>query len=296
MKHGRLLQVTTADGLYLHGYYSPAVVKKTAVLYIHGMNGNFYELDFVQVLADFFEINRVGFLVGNNRGNGKDTDFKTVDGKLRRIGSRYELIEEANLDISAWIKVLIDEGYQEIILLGHSAGTIKAVRYLFEGELADKVTKLILLAPIDPLGGRLAHGRNDIEKFLEKARAKIDAGKGEELIMPEFDHDILSYQSFSSWYRRDDLGRMFEFCAPDYDFPVLKKIKIATLIITGSRDEYFNPSNLKTREEAMKILLKNIPISKGKIIEGSGHCFEGFEKEIVKAITKFIFESYEPKI
>ena len=60
-----------------------------------------------------------------------------------------ELLEEAHLDISAWIKFLLDEGYQEIILQGHSLGTIKVIRYLFEGEYKNKISKLILLAPFE---------------------------------------------------------------------------------------------------------------------------------------------------
>jgi predicted alpha/beta hydrolase family esterase len=34
-------------------------------------------------------------------------------------------------------------------LQGHSLGTFKIVRYLFEGKYADKINKLILLAPFD---------------------------------------------------------------------------------------------------------------------------------------------------
>ena len=47
----RLLQATTSDGLYLHGYYVPSKNKKTAILHIHGFEGNFYENNFVHVLS-----------------------------------------------------------------------------------------------------------------------------------------------------------------------------------------------------------------------------------------------------
>lgn len=209
MIKNKLVRISTRDGLYLHGYYVPSKDKKVAVLNIHGMNGNFYEVNYVYVLADKLEEKGVGFLTVNTRGNGKDTDFDTVNEKIIRIGSRYELLEKAHLDITSWLKFLIDKGYKEIILMGHSAGTIKVVRYLFEGELTGRVNKFILLAPIDALGARIAKGRNDIVDFLKKAQKKVDEGKGEELVMPEFDHDLLSYQTFISWYQQDDLGRMF---------------------------------------------------------------------------------------
>src|SRR3989344_3537114 len=132
---GQLLQISTSDGLDVHGFYVPSKGKKTAILHIHGFEGNFYDNNFVHVLADSLDEAGIGFLTVNTRGNGRDTDFSTVDNKLKRIGARYELLEEAHLDITAWLKFLIKEGYQQIVLQGHSLGTMKVVRYLFEGEL-----------------------------------------------------------------------------------------------------------------------------------------------------------------
>jgi pimeloyl-ACP methyl ester carboxylesterase len=291
MKKNKLLQISTLDRLYLHGYYVSSENKKAAVLHIHGMESNFYQDNFIHALVDELEGKDIGFLTVNTRGNGRDTDFNTVDGDRKRIGSRYEMLEEAHLDIAAWLEFLIDEGYKEIVLEGHSAGTLKVVRYLFEGELKDKVNKLILLSPIDPLGFRKACGRNDIEGFLKKAQAKVDEGNGDELITPEFDHDALSYKTFISWYKRDDLGRMFEFCSPEYDFPILKQITIPTKVITGSKDEYFHPSSPEHPEEAMDILLKSIPNSKGKIIESAVHSFKPHEDIMVREVSKFILEN-----
>lgn len=289
MKKNILLQVSTSDGLFLHGYYMSSEDKKVGVLYIHGMEGNFYQDNFVHILMNEMEGKGVGFLTVNTRGNGKDTDFNTTDGLIKRVGSRYELLEEAHLDITAWLKVLINEGYSEIVLMGHSAGAVKVVRYLFEGALKDKLNKLILLSPIDPLGNRIAKGRSDIVGFLKKAQAKIDESKGDELITSEFDHDVLSYKTFISWYKQDDLGRMFEFCNKEYNFPILKKIKIPTKIIVGSKDEYLHPCNPEHPEEAMKVLLDSIPNSQGKMIDGAVHSFHPYEQVMASEVSKFIF-------
>jgi predicted alpha/beta-fold hydrolase len=101
MLKNRLVQVNTSDGLYLHGYYVPTQDKKTALLHIHGFEGNFYENNFIYVLADELEKNNIAFLTVNTRGNGSKTDFNTVSGELRYIGGFKELLEEAHLDISA---------------------------------------------------------------------------------------------------------------------------------------------------------------------------------------------------
>ncbi|HVX93100.1 MAG TPA: alpha/beta hydrolase [Candidatus Dojkabacteria bacterium] len=290
MNNNKLVQTSTSDGLILHGYYVPSKDKRIAVLQVHGLAGNFYEDTFTHIFAQEFEEQSIGYLTANNRGNGKDMDFNKVNGDSVRIGSQYELLEEAHLDITAWLKILIDEGYKEIVLMGHSAGSVKAVRYLFEGELKDKITKLILLSPIDVLGFRLAKGRIDIDGFLKQAQMKVDEGKGNELITSEFDHDTLSYKTFISWYRRDDLGRMFDFFDKDYDFQILKHINIPTKILVGSNDEYFHPSNPSHPQEAMDILLKNISNSKGKTIEGAAHSFKPYENVMVKAVSSFVLD------
>lgn len=271
---GKSIQIVTEDKLHLDGIYSDGSKEKPAILFIHGMFNNFQTPGFVKTLENRLHEKSFAFLATNNRGAEE--------------GSKYELLEEAHLDITSGIRFLLDKGYYQIILIGHSAGTIKAVRYLFEGSLKDKVIKLILIAPVDPLGGRIAHGRINIENFLAKASEKVGEGKGKELITSEFDHDILSYQTFISWYKRGDLGKMFEFCNEGYDFPILKKVGIPTKVIVGSNDEFFYPSNPEKPEEAMSILLKNIPNSEGKIINNSDHGFNGFENELVMEILNFI--------
>jgi len=286
----KLLQITTSDGLYLHGYYVPSESKKVGILHIHGFEGNFYENNFVHVLADEMEGKGIGFLTVNTRGNGRDTDFNTVDGKYRRIGARYEMLEEAHLDITAWLKFLLEEGCKEIILQGHSLGTMKAVRYLFEGELKDKVSRLILLAPFDKKGYMVIQ-KKDTEHLLREAQKVVDTGKGEELITPNYGDGITSYKTFISWYKQDDLGRMFEFSTPEYDFSILKQIKIPTKIIVGSKDEYFYPTNPEHPEEAMELLLKNIPNSIGKIIEGAVHSYKSHEDIMSNEVSSFVLEN-----
>ena len=250
----QLLQISTSDGLYLHGFYSPTEDKKTALLHIHGFEGNFYENSFIYSLIKETSQNNIAFLTVNTRGNNKITDFNTISGGYKTIGAWNELLEEAHLDISAWLKFLLDEGYQEIILQGHSLGTIKVVRYLFEGEYKDIISKLILLAPF--------------EKHI-----------------PSSD---LSPQTFESWNNQSDLARVFDFSATDYDFPILKQIKIPTKIIVGEKDEYFYPSNQNDFQRIMNLLLSHIPNSQGVFIPDTVHSYKPNEELMSKEVVGFI--------
>jgi pimeloyl-ACP methyl ester carboxylesterase len=252
--NNQLLQVSTSDGLYLHGFYCPTSDKKNALLHIHGFEGNFYENNFVYSLIKNLSQNNIAFLAVNTRGNNKNSDFNTVDGGCKTIGSWNELLEEAHIDISAWIKFLLDQGYQEIILQGHSLGTLKVIRYLFEGEYKDKISKLILLSP------------------FEKHTPSSD----------------LSPQTFESWDNQSDFARVFDFSATDYGFPILKQIKIPTKIIVGEKDEYFYPTNPNDFQKIMNLLLSHIPNSQGVFIPDAIHSYKPNEELMAKEVTNFI--------
>ncbi|MFA6981490.1 MAG: alpha/beta hydrolase [Patescibacteria group bacterium] len=287
MTHGGfLVQVATSDGIYLHGYYSPAENKKACVLHIHGFDGNFYQDDYINVLEQELGKSGIGFLTVNTRGCGKNTSFKTIEGRYRRIGTRYELLEDAHLDITAWVKFLIEDSTEEIILAGHSLGTMKVVRYLFEGELKDRITRLILLAPFDKKGLIAPILNKDMDALRSIADKISDTGGGPKTRSSGF--GPVSTKTFLSWYRQDDLGRMFEFCNEDYDFPILEQIKVPTLIVVGSKDEFFHLSNPDHPEEAMSILLKHISNSRGKIIENSDHAFRSYENAMAREVAEFL--------
>ncbi len=281
-----LVRTSTSDGLFLHGFFVPKETK-SALLFIHGFEGNFYENYFVQLLAEECANQGLTFLTANTRGNGKDTNFDTVDGSGKRIGSYYEVLEESYIDIDAWVEFLIKEGYDEIVLSGHSLGTYKVVRYLFEGRHKDKIRKLLLLSPFDGIG-ELNIQMPQWQDRLREAEEEIRKGKGE-TIPTAWGYPLgQSYQNFASWYKQDDFGRMFEFCNKDYNFPVLNKIAIPTKIIVGSKDEFFHLSNPEHPEEAMDILLKNIPNSESKIINDAVHSFAPHEEILVNEVIEFV--------
>ncbi len=257
-----LVRVFTNDGLCLHGYYMPSQDKKTIALYVHGFKHTFFWDNFIYPLMDQLNKNNIGFLTIETRGSGKETEFKTKSGENVFIGSKRELLEEAHLDISAWMKFLISQHYENIILIGHSLGTYKVVRYLFEGEYADKVNRIILLAPFD-----------------NRANMKVNNAK-----------DWLTRQTYDSWNSDNDFNRIFEFSSKDYDFPILQKISIPTKIIVGSRDSYFNINNPDHPEEAMAILLKYIPNSEGIIIPKAIHSFKPCEDILINEIINFVIK------
>lgn len=282
-----LVQVTTVDGLLLQGYYSQDS-QDTAVLFIHGFTGNFYENYFTHIISNNLRAHSISFLTGNTRGCEKIKDLELTNGKIKTIGARYELLEESPLDIDAWIQFLLDMGHSKIILMGHSLGTMKAVRYLHEGKHAKNIAKLVLLAPFDKNRLLEDYIKKPLQDLLVQAKQKVKEGLGEEIITPDFDNTNVSYQTFLSWYSQDDLGKMWDFSHPEYDFPILNGIKVPTKVIVGSNNEYFYPSDPQNPEIAMELIKKHITTCETKIINSADHCYRGHEEELANEILDFI--------
>lgn len=251
------IQVITNDKLKLNGLYKVGDKTKPVVVMIHGFTSDFYSHKFYHSISQKLESQGNAVILAQTRGTGIVTEFLKTDGSGEYIGSYYEKIEESHLDITAFIKFLLDEGYLEIILAGHSLGTIKAIRYLFEGEYKDKIKKLVLLAPFDKNAFMEVKAPNKWHEFVEIAKQKIAEGKGREIVpVPEYEDFAMSYQTFYSWYIQDDLSCIWDFYRNDYDFPTMKKINIPTKVIIGSKDEYLSYSGFGTTTESCMEVMK----------------------------------------
>ncbi len=282
-----LVKTLTADDIYLSGLYVEGDKSKPAVIYIHGFEGDFYTGIFTETVAEALEPSGCAFIAIQHRGTGKSTEFYMSNGDGKNVGGDFELLSEAHLDITAWIKFLQSRGYSNVILAGHSLGTIKAIRYLFEGELPQSVSKLLLICPFDKNSMIDDFTRGKYLDYVAQARLQIEAGKGREQIPKYFDTAELSFQVYASWYEDTELGHMFDFYKPRYDFPALTKIKVPVHVVVGTKDEFFHPSNPGDPAEAMQILLKYIPGSSGKLVAEATHSFKGHESELAAEIIKF---------
>jgi pimeloyl-ACP methyl ester carboxylesterase len=270
-----LVTTETSDGILLHGYFSPAFADRPVLLHIHGFESNFYENPFILAIHKHLQEAGISFLTVNTRGHD--------------IYAHHELIEDAYLDIDAWIQFLLDHGYSNIVLQGHSLGSVKSVRYLFEGSHAEHVSKLILLSPFDKKGTMTGFFRDQADQVTLDVQEKVDSGQGHGLIPRTFSSMEMSYLTFLSWYKQDALGRMFEFCSGnDYDFPVLKKIPVPVKVIVGSKDEYFHPANPRHPEEAVRILESHIPDCRVTLLPGANHEFVGQSQTVAREVLSFL--------
>lgn len=285
-----LVQTTTADDLVLTGLLNRPGVKNDICLYIHGFISDFFSHTFVKKLAEASVSKGIAFLAGQTRGTGMHTEIlKSNHLDSKYIGSYYELLEEAYLDIDAWISYLKGLGYSKFILIGHSLGTHKVVRYLFEGTYKADIIKLSLLGPFDKNAYVEKKSEGKWHEYVEAAKALVESGEGLKQIPDTYDDFPMTFQTFYSWYKPSELNEMWDFYRhKDYSFPIWDKVKVPVQIVTGSKDESLEYPEFFTREEAYEKMKEKITDLDLQIVEGSGHCFVGYEDEIARIIGDFL--------
>src|SRR3989442_11459777 len=116
-----------------------------AVVYTHGITSNVFRPTHVRI-GRALAAGGLTVFAGNNRGNGLATVFLTRAGTRVLTGSWFERIEEAIVDIAAWIDVAAAGGAKRIVLLGHSLGGAKVGLYPSQ-RADDRLAGLVLPSP-----------------------------------------------------------------------------------------------------------------------------------------------------
>lgn len=184
-----LVQVTTRDGLRLHGALhqdsgnAPSGLTLDALLLLHGAGGNFYgSALFAGLIA---RLTAVGLtvLAVNTRGH----DAVSTAGSRKYYGAAFEVVDDCRHDIAAWLDFLVQRGYQQIGLAGHSLGAVKAIYYLAH-EPQSPVGRLVAISP-----PRLSHARflngPDAATFSREfavAEEHVREGRGETIMAVQF--------------------------------------------------------------------------------------------------------------
>lgn len=289
-----LVKAITDDEIVLTGLYKQGDEGKGAFILLHGFERDFYTQGFLHVIANRLHDKGMSVLIPQTRGTGLWTKFNTASGGSKVIGSYYELLEEAYLDIDAWIKLLVDYGHNKFTLAGHSLGTVKAVRYLFEGNYSDQIENLVLLAPFDKNAFIEKKAGDKWSEFLKNAQDKVKKGEGMATVpVPEYEDYPMSYQTFVSWYNLSEMSCMFDFYrSEDYSFPVLNRIKVPTLVAMGDADEFVDyPEFDVNPRSVLEVFNNSVSECKTSLLDSCGHEFAGKEELVAKEVVEFVDRS-----
>ncbi len=143
--NGRLVTVSATDGLRLKGYLAVGESNVATIVHIHGNFGNFYENEFIPIMAEAYSAAGVNFLSVNNRGHdGMAEAYR--DSTLVYVGGAIELPDQCLYDIEGAAQFAARLG-PRVILQGHSFGCARVLAYILQYQ---KGQEFILLSPASP--------------------------------------------------------------------------------------------------------------------------------------------------
>ncbi len=282
-----IVHVKTADDLIHYGLFLEAPNSKTIFINTHGTASNFYEETFIEVFAKQFVADGISLLSTNNRGAG-------VYDAYQKSGAAVEYFEDCTLDLDAWISFAIDHGYTNIILSGHSLGTEKVVYYMSHGALADKVSRIVLLAPADSYGSHRMHEghtnprKDDVENLLYTAQKLIAAERRDEFLPRNSygSHEGILPKSAASFVNflgeESKLQEGLPFVSGKLEN--YSKILCPILVVIGDESEFTG----LTTDDALQLMRTENPRTITHKLENSNHDFEGKEDQLSEIVLDFI--------
>ena len=282
-----LIRINSIDGVEQPGIlYTPNENTEKIVIHVHGLNGNFYENKFLDILAKSYTDKKYAFLTFNNRGTGfitellKENDFVVIGGSLERF-------KDCLLDIEGvinWVKL---KNYKEIVLEGHIYGCNK-VLYYYNHKRDNSIKQIVLLSPCDI--------PSECKKFLsekEYKKAKLESlklvKKNKENVLIDFSAMINGKIAAGTYYNdflpdgENDFIRYREWVNSRSE--ILNSIDIPTLVVFWSADECILTEPI---EIVTGYLNNNLNDCNIQIINGANHLYTDKYEELGNIIKNSI--------
>lgn len=287
----------TEDGVELCGLlHEPESKTEKIVIAIHGMQSNCMKKR-DDILAGEIIKNNISYFCFNNRGHDLVNSItKKQDGKLNKIlsGSSLECIEDCYYDIKAAILKMLEKGYKEIHLQGHSLGCTKIV-YTYtkmkkqnEIELLNKIKSIILLSMVDipvAINFFFQNDTNELISYMEEEKRK---GNGQKLISVQGAILPMCPNTFLNFVRDNKNIDFARYSEELYDFKELNGIDVPLFMRWGNKNELIMQEADKL-VEVMKNKIKNKVCDIG-YIDGAGHNYRGKENELASQIINFFIK------
>ena len=234
-----LIRANTADGVLLDGSLQrPAGVdsksQNTAWLLIHGTGSNFYSSGVLHAFAE--QHVQGGCSVARINTRGHDIISALPGGRLPLSGgAAFESIADCVHDLRAWVDELVRRDYQQVVLVGHSMGGVKAIY----SQAHDPHPKVVAVVGVSP--PRFCHAEwqsspqaTPFRDHFRHATDLVESGRGGELMLVQQPLPLwLTAAGFLAKYGPHD----------DYDFvPLLPLLTCPTLLIVGTASVESSPA------------------------------------------------------
>ena len=291
MKQFYIAEMKTKDGLLNQGLFSkPEKPGKRAVLWMHGLSAAFYnDIDLYEAVANACNKEGWGFAIFNNRGHDLIAGIRKYDGagingySYLQAGAGQEIFEESVLDIDGGINFLVEQGYSEIVVVGHSTGANKTC-YFAGTQNNPHVVGVVLSGPLsDRLDPEVSSEKR--EKCLAYMHKLITGGKGDELLLG-YHFFPMTPKRYISLFEPGSSEDTFDYGDKNPKMTYFSKITLPLLVIFPGNDEYAD----RPISDIKKIFDAHAggKLYKSVIIPGAVHKLHDKEKEAAEIIVSWI--------
>ncbi len=284
----KIIKFEATDGILLNGILNKHERNTDKILIqIHGMTSNCFKKR-EKIIADKVSNLNIDTLCFNNRGSEIIKYCKNKTGEKILQGTAYENIEDSYFDILGAIKYIVELGYKQIYLQGHSLGSTKIIyvynKLLDENNPYLKYVKSIILLSLIDIPDMLKTFTP--KEFIDLANKMETENKLEELMPLECSihpFSVRTYLKYIKYYENIDFAR---YSDKNYDYEKINKIKIPLFIRWGNNKEL-----IKQNAEDLVYILKN-KLSNTKLdisyIDGANHSYNGKEDVLAQEIYDFL--------
>lgn len=287
-----IIDFRATDGVLNTGYLVNGG-NKEVLLATHGMSSNCFK-DRERIISKELSKNGIDFYVYNSRGSELVKYIKKQVGEKEEKllgGTSYEDPKEGYFDIKGAIEKLVELGYEDIYLQGHSLGSTKVV-YTYNklkdesSELLKYIKGIVLLSLVDIPRVIKIFLKEKYQEKVEYANKKLAEGKILELMPSDsFIHPV-SVKSFLEYTVNSDEIDFARYHDDEYNFDKLNNIDVPLFMRWGNNnemieqdaDELIGMLNTKVNNK-----FKNI-----NYIDGADHGYSKKEEVLAKEIVDFL--------
>lgn len=290
-----LIYTTTSDRLRLPGVlFAPDKPADTCLVVVHGMSGNILENYWADVLSRELAKSGIACIYGHNRGYGMISDpiFTEWDPqkhgfKSLRAGAVYERFADCVLDIASWVNTAKELGYSKVILLGHSLGGPKVLKY-YSAHHPAEVSAVILASPADMPGLNQKYEPKH-DQLLAEAHINLKSGQPHKLLSSQiYGWYYLSSQTFLDLFEENGPADVFPVLRNPSDFPELASISVPLLVFYGEHDDSYVLSSPQEDLDRVKIKASGSPSVSTVIVPAADHNYQDRELELAGIVLKWL--------
>jgi len=273
-----LVRVSTTDGGVLDGLcVEPRRRGQIALVWVHGLGSVFSSgQTLIAELSTRLAQVGVAYFKLNTRGHD------VVAGRGRNLaGAAFERFGDSVKDIRAMIGLARACGYRHVILAGHSTGANKVLHYVAR-QRDRRVVGLVLVGPVsDVAAERKRVGPRELARRVVVAERL--ARRNPQALVPG-DWGYWSARRYLSLYRPGEAEDVFPYYRPNARWSALRRVRVPTAAIIGSRDEFLD----RPADEAVEAFRRNATGAAsftGLVVPGALHGFAGHEALLARAVV-----------